>query len=141
MSPQDRSTKSFSEFIEKDDLKHHKIENRLFHDISIRIAKLINIIMMTAPFAVAWYAAYADKTWVHFYMRGHWLVIGLFVILYFSIGKVYDAFRMSYSGIGEMIYSQMLSLFEVDFIMYFVAFLLIRKAPAKHLHYSCFSDF
>ncbi|MBR3124483.1 MAG: sugar transferase [Mogibacterium sp.] len=85
--------------------------------------------MMTVPFSVAWYATYANKTWVHFYMRGHWLVIGLFVILYFFIGKVYEAFKMSYSGIGEMIYSQMLSLFEVDFIMYFVAFLLIRKAP------------
>ena len=130
MSPQDRSTRSFSEFIEKEDFSHYKIENRLFHDISIRVAKLVNIIMMTIPFAVAWYAAYADKTWVHFYMRGHWLVIGLFVLLYFSIGKVYDAFKMSYSGIGEMVYSQMLSLFEVDVIMYIVAFLLIRKAPA-----------
>lgn len=130
MSPQDRSTRSFSEFIEKEDLKHHKIENRLFHDISIRVAKLINIIMMTIPFTIAWYTAYADKLWVRFAMRGHWLVIFLFVILYFSIGKVYDAFKMSYSGIGEMIYSQVLSLLEVDVIMYFVAFLLIRKAPA-----------
>ena len=130
MSPQDRSTRSFSEFIEKEAISHHKIENRLFHDISIRIAKLINIIIMTMPFAAAWYMAYADKTWVQFYMRGHWLVIGFFVLLYFSIGKVYEAFKMSYSGIGEMIYSQMLALLEVDFIMYFVAFLLIRKAPA-----------
>lgn len=130
MSPQDRSTRSFSEFIERENLNQHKIENRLFHDISIRLAKLINIIMMTIPFAVTWYSAYADKTWVHFYMRGHWLVIGLFILLYISIGRVYDAFKMSYSGIGEMIYSQMLSLFEVDVIMYFVAFLLIRKVPA-----------
>lgn len=130
MSPQDRSTRSFSEFIEKDEFTHHKKKNRLFHDISIRVAKLINIIMMTVPFAVAWYASYADKLWVRFSMRGHWLVIGLFVLLYFSIGKVYEAFKMSYSGIGEMIYSQMLSLFEVDVIMYIVAFLLIRRVPA-----------
>ena len=129
MSPHERSTRSFSDFIEKQDLNHHRNDNRLFHDISIRIAKLINIIMMTFPFAFAWYASYADKIWVQFYRRGHWLVIALFVLLYFSIGKVYEAFKMSYSGIGEMIYSQMLSLFEVDVIMYIVAFLLIRKAP------------
>ena len=102
----------------------------MFHDISVRIAKLINIVMMTVPFAVVWYSSYADKLWVHFSMRGHWLVIGLFVLLYFSIGKVYEAFKMSYSGIGDMIYSQMLSLLEVDVIMYIVAFLLIRKTPA-----------
>ena len=130
MSPQDRSTKSFSEFIEKEDLSKHKPSNRLFHDISIRIAKLINIALMTVPFAIVWYSAYADKLWVHFAMRGHWLVIALFVLLYFSIGRIYEAFKMSYNGIGEMVYSQMLSLFEVDVIMFIVAFLLIRRPPA-----------
>jgi len=116
--------------MKNEDSTHHKIENRFFHDISISLTKLVNIIMMTIPFAVAWYSAYADKLWVRFAMRGHWLVIGLFVILYFSIGRIYDAFKISYSGIAEMVYSQMLALFEVDVIMYFVAALLIRKAPA-----------
>jgi len=37
---------------------------------------------------------------------------------------------MSYTSKGEIIYSQMLSLFEVDFIMYIVAWLLIRHAPS-----------
>lgn len=129
MTAQDRSTKSFSDLIEKEDLVLHKQENRLFHDISIRIAKLINIVFMTMPFAIAWYQCYADKTWVHFYMRGHWLVIGLFVFLYFMIGKVYEAFKMSYNSIGEMVYSQALTCLEADVIMYIVAFLLIRRLP------------
>lgn len=129
MTAKDRSTTSFSDLIEKDDLLHTRAKNRLFHDVSIRIAKLINIVLMTVPFVVAWYSVYADKTWVHFYMRGHWLVIALFVILYFLIGRIYDAFKMSYSGIGEMVYSQMLSLLEVDILMYIVAFLLIRRPP------------
>ena len=131
MSPQDRSTKSFSDFVEKENIatKGRVPERRLFHDITIRIAKLINIVLMTVPFAVAWYSSYADQTWVHFYMRGHWLVIGLFVLIYFSIGKVYEAFKMSYNSTGEMIYSQMLSLLEVDVIMYIVAVLLIRHIP------------
>lgn len=132
MSPQDRSTKSYSDFIEKEDImvQPRGKERKLFHDISTRIAKLINIVLMTVPFAIVWYSSYADKTWVHFYKRGHWLVIGLFVLLYFLIGKIYEAFKMSYNSISEMIYSQMLSLFEVDVIMYIVAFLLIRRPPA-----------
>lgn len=129
MTIKDRSTTSFSDLIEKDELLNTRQENRLFHDISIRIAKLINLVLMTIPFAIAWYSFYADKLWVTFAMRGHWLVIGLFVLLYFLIGKVYEAFKMSYSGMGEMVYSQMLSLFEVDVIMYIVAFLLIRRPP------------
>lgn len=101
----------------------------LFHDITIRIVRLINIILMTVPFAVAWYTFYADKLWVRFAMRGHWLVIALFVLLYIIIGRTYDAFKMSYTGQKTIVYSQMLSVLEVDFIMYIVAWLLIRHAP------------
>lgn len=132
MSPQERSTISFSDLVEKENIakQSRTPERRLFHDITIRIAKLINIVLMTVPFAFAWYHSYADKLWVRFAMRGHWLVIGLFVLLYFSIGRVYEAFKMSYNSTAEMIYSQMLSLFEVDVIMYIVAALLIRRPPA-----------
>ena len=106
-----------------------KSRRSLFHDLSIRIAKLVNIVLMVAPFACVWYAFYADKLWVHFAMRGHWLVLMLYAMLYFIIGRIYEAFKMSYSSKGEMIYSQMLSLFEVNAIMYLVIWLLIRSAP------------
>ena len=104
--------------------------SRFFHDVTIRAAKLANIVLMTAPFVFVWYTFYADELWVTFYKRGHWLVILLYVILYFFIGKIYDAFKMSYNSHGEMIYSQLLSLFEVNVIMYIVAWLLIRHLPA-----------
>lgn len=108
----------------------NRLNKTVFHDVTIRIAKLINIFLMTAPFVAAWYSSYADRLWVQFAMRGHWLVIGLFVMLYFIIGRIYEAFVMSYNGLGEMIYSQLLTCFEVDVIMYIVAALLIRRAPA-----------
>ncbi len=101
----------------------------LFHDITIRIAKLINIIMMTVPFTVVWYTFYRDLLWVKFSMRGHWLVIALFVLLYFMIGRTYDARQMSYTGRKKIVYSQMLTCLEVDVIMYIVAWLLIRYMP------------
>ncbi|MBR1743613.1 MAG: sugar transferase [Lachnospiraceae bacterium] len=101
----------------------------LFHDIAIRIVLLINILLLTIPFIVAWYSCYADLLFIKFERRGHWLVILLFVFLYLVIGRIYDAFKMSYIGITEMVYSQMLSCFEVDVIMYVVAYLLIRYMP------------
>ena len=85
---------------------------------------------MTVPFIIVWYSFYADKLWVTFFMRGHWLVIALYALLYVLIGRVYSAFIMSYNSHGEMIYSQLLSLFEVNVIMYIVAWLLIRHIPA-----------
>lgn len=107
-----------------------RTKSRLFHDVTIRTAKIINVLLMTTPFTVAWYTFYADKLWVRFAMRGHWLVITLYVLLYVLIGRVYNAFNISYNRHGEMIYSQLLSLFEVNVIMYIVAWLLIRHMPA-----------
>ena len=101
----------------------------LFHDITIRIVRAINIILMTVPFTVAWYTFYSDLLWVKFAMRGHWLVIALFVLLYLLIGRTYDAFKMSYTRRKTIVYSQMLSVLEVDVIMYIVAWLLIRHIP------------
>ena len=111
-----------------------EVKRTLFHDLSLRIVKLINIVLMTIPFAVAWYMSYADKLWVYFAKRGHWLVIGLFVLLYFIIGRIYDAFNVSYNSIGQMIYSQLLTCLEVDVCMYIVAWLLIRFVPFVHLY-------
>ena len=102
----------------------------LFHDISVRIVKLINLALMTAPFAFVWYKFYADLLWVRFFKRGHWLVILLFMILYYIIGRVYDAFKISLNSKSEIVYSQMLSLLEVDVIMFIVAWLLIRHVPS-----------
>ncbi|MBE6025310.1 MAG: hypothetical protein E7229_00200 [Clostridiales bacterium] len=122
----------------------------LFHDITIRIVRLINVILMTVPFTVAWYTFYKKSLWVMFYNRGNWVVVGLFVFLYIVIGRIYDAFKMSYTGRKTIVYSQMLSLFEVDFIMYIVALLLIRHIPNPlplfcvlviQLIFSCFWSF
>lgn len=107
-----------------------KTKEKLFHDIAIRVVRLLNIILMAIPFVIIWYKCYADLLWVLFVRRGHWLVIALFIFLYFIVGRIYDAFKMSYNSVGEMVYSQLLSLFEVDVVMYVVAWLLIRSAPA-----------
>ena len=104
--------------------------NKLFHDVTIRIMKLINLLLMTAPFVYAWYTYYADELWVTFFKRGHWLIILLYAFIYFTVGRIYDAFKMSYNSIGEMVYSQILSLFEVNISMYIISWLLIRHAPA-----------
>lgn len=98
-------------------------------DISVTIVKFINMLLMTIPFTIAWYAFYADLLWVRFEMRGHWLVIALYLMLYMIIGRMYDAFKISYFRIREMVYSQIITLIEVNFIMYIVEWLLIRRLP------------
>ena len=65
------------------------------HDIALRMAKMLDIVLMTVPFALAWLFYYAGRTWSPFYFKGDWAVIGLFLFLYAVFGKIYDAFLVS----------------------------------------------
>ena len=85
--------------------------------------------MVTLPFFLVWVQYYQSIIVMPFYRRGHWVVIGLFVVLYATFGKLYDAFLVSLVRISELIYSQAVSLVLTNGIMYIVLMLLIRRPP------------
>lgn len=99
------------------------------YDVSVRICKVLNVILMMLCFAGIWYGYYADRALVDYYRRGDWVVVFLFGILYFGFCRSYDAFHISTSPISELIYSQGLSLVISDFAMYMVIWLLSLHMP------------
>ena len=100
-------------------------------DTLIRGVKLINIILISAVFAGIWLHFYGGNLYFgRFYRRGNWLFIALFVFLYYSFGRTYDAFQLSYHRISEMVYSQGLAFFMADFVMMIVTWLLMRRLPS-----------
>jgi len=101
--------------------------NKLMHKAVLRFAVLINIALLACPFVYSWFLYYADRIKTPYYMRGNWLVIALFVILYIAFSQTYDAFLISYNRISEMVYSQGLALAISDAIMYIVISLLSLK--------------
>ncbi len=102
---------------------------KLKHSLLLRMVKLINLVMITIPFAICWVHYYAPRTASRYYWKGNSLVIALFVILYFLYGRIYDSFLISLNRISEMIYSQALAALIADGILYVVAWLLIKKLP------------
>ena len=103
--------------------------SKLCRDIQLRVAKVINILLVTIPIGVCWYAYYAENILLPFYRRGNWAVIALFVVLYMLFAKLYDGLKISSYRISEMIYSQGLSLLMSDVISYVVVWLLMRRIP------------
>lgn len=86
---------------------------------------------MTIPFMVCWMLYYQEKMWTQpFYRRGNWLMALLYILVYMVYGHIYDAFLVSLVRISELIYSQCLSAFITDAIMYIISWLLIRHLPA-----------
>ncbi len=101
----------------------------LKHDISLRAAEALNAVLITIPFIACWYGYYAPRLYSPFYRKGNWAVIALFVAVYLTYAKVYDALQVSLSRIPEMTYSQGLAAFITDAILYVVTYLLTKFIP------------
>ena len=102
---------------------------KFLHDISLRAVKLVNIVMMTLPFALSWYLFYADRIDEPFYKKGNWLMVVLFLIIYATYSRIYDALRVSLSRVSELVYSQCLAALISDAIAYVVTWLLTKHLP------------
>ena len=100
------------------------------HDIALRCVKLLNVALMTVPFAACWYMAYAGRVASPYYARGNWLVIAVFAVLYGVYGRIYEGFYVSLHRISEMVYSQGLAALVSDGIMYLVIWLLSKRLPS-----------
>lgn len=99
------------------------------HDLMLRVAKGLNLLLLTLPYAVCWYAAYAKEIAAPFYARGNYLVIALFMMLYLVFGRIYDAFYISINPVSETVYSQSLAALMANGVMYFITWLLSKHLP------------
>ena len=96
---------------------------------ALRIVELLNVILLTIPFAFSWYGVYADNLADPFYEKGNWLILFLFAVLYIAYGRLYDGFQISLSRISELIGSQTLAVIIADGILYVVTALLFKGIP------------
>lgn len=96
----------------------------------IRLIKVLNVVLITLPFAVAWMGYYANRTYSPYYAKGNYVVIALFVLLYVIFAHIYDAFWISLNRITELMYSQALSAIIADVVMFVVILLLSKHFPA-----------
>lgn len=99
------------------------------HDLMMRVAKGLNLLLLTLPYAICWYAAYAEEIAAPFYARGNYLVVALFMMLYLAFGRIYDAFYISINPVPEMVYSQSLAALMANGVMYFITWLLSKHLP------------
>jgi len=100
------------------------------HDGLLRLVKLLNAIMMTVPFAMAWMWYYAERTDSPYFAKGNYLIIAIFFVLYTTYNHIYDGFLISLCKISEIVYSQSLAAFISCALMYVITWLLTKHLPA-----------
>lgn len=101
--------------------------SKLKHDVTVRVAKAVNPVLLTLPFAVAWFHYYASRLASPYYYWGNWVVVALFFFLYILFCRVYDGFLISINRISEIVYSQALASAISDFLLYVVICLLSKR--------------
>ncbi len=102
---------------------------RIKQTLLYRIAELSNVLMVTAPFAYCWYTYYGQRLYSPYFRRGNWAIIGIFIVLYLTYVRIYDAYAVSTSRISELIYSQGLAVGFTDAILYGLTYLLTKFFP------------
>ena len=103
---------------------------RTAHRTIVRLVKLLNVLLVSVPFAAAWMLYYSHKIYIKdFYRRGNWVVIGLFVLLNYLLAHLYSGFSIHISRISEIVYAQALGALIADGLMFVIMWLLIRHAP------------
>ena len=98
-------------------------------DLVLRFLKLLNVVLVTVPFAACWYMYFAENIMAPFYRNGNYVFILLFPILYITFGRLYEAFKVSMKPVGELIYSQCLSELATNAIMFIMVWLQYRYFP------------
>ena len=53
------------------------------HDVMLKIVKIIDLVMITIPFALCWELYYSYQVYAKFGWKGNWAMIGLFAVLFF----------------------------------------------------------
>ena len=78
-----------------DNRKYGDGRGRTAHRVIVRFVKLLDVIMVSIPFILAWALYYSHKVYrVDFYRKGNWLVIALFVIVYYMFSHLYQGYTV-----------------------------------------------
>ncbi len=91
-----------------------------------RLLRLLILVLVTAPFIAVWLLYYHDLTTTFFYYRANLAVYAAFVAVYLYLSTVYDGYSIEISKITEIVYSQILSAFIADVLMYILFIYLFK---------------
>lgn len=90
-------------------------------------ANLITVMFETICFGFIWYQYYNNEMRIQFGERGHWGIIGLYLLLIFLFNKSLGGFNIGYLEAFDICISQALSAIMVNVVQYFVVVLACRN--------------
>lgn len=90
-------------------------------------ANLITILVEAACFAYVWYQIYAPGMHDPFFRKGHWAVIGMYILFIFFFTKVFGGYNIGYMRIQDIILSHVLAIILSGVVSYFEVCLIVKE--------------
>ncbi len=103
-----------------------KSDNKRFKRMYRLISSLILLAVAVILFAVVWCEYINERTLFPFAMRGNYLMVGIYFVLSWLILSFYGGLRLGYERLGNLIYSQILSLTCINIVITMIIALLFR---------------
>ena len=88
-------------------------------DTIILLINLCIIGVISLVFYHYWYEYYHNL--VYFYQKGNWMILGVYFVSLFIFNTVYGGFKLGSTRTADLIFSQIISLFFSNFVVYIVA--------------------
>ena len=101
----------------------------LWHDVSVRFVKILNVLLMTIPLGCCWFLYYTHQVLMFPSFIRSTVVIGMFVVLYCFFARVYDAFLLSIKRLSDVFLSQLMSIIMADGFMFLILWLMSGSFP------------
>lgn len=90
----------------------------LKHDVTLRIVKAWDAVLLTVPFTACWFLSYSDFAAIPYGGKEGWLFTALFLVIYIMYGRIYEGFLISINRISDIVYSQGLAAAISDVLLY-----------------------
>lgn len=88
----------------------------------VLMLSLVGLVLQTLVYVYFWLEVYyphlAKLGKVNFYMKAHWLIIAIYVVLLFFFESTYGALKIGYLKASEIYFSQFFSLLAVNVVSY-----------------------
>lgn len=95
----------------------------------LRLVTLLDVFMLTIPFAIAWFNFYCTQLVIPYGLTGSTIIIGLYIALYITYSCIYEGYDLFISRVSELVGSQALAVILSDFFMYIIMILLMKRLP------------
>lgn len=99
----------------------------LSYRVTLRVAKILNILLVAIPVLFVWLLCYAPDAGLYNGWKPVCMGVAVFMILYVTYGRIYGSFYVSMVRISEMVYSQCLALIMADSVLYLVLCLMNHR--------------